>query len=117
MNLLDEYTVMPSYGDEFGAKVYKIAEDNQGNRLTFMKITGGSLKVREILQSEKNTNAEKVNRIRIYSGEKFTAVEEAVAGTVCAVTGITFTSSGDGLGVEKNPEFPYSNLSLLTRLN
>lgn len=53
MNLLDEYTVMPSYGAEFGAKVYKIAEDNQGNRLTFMKITGGSLKVREILQSEK----------------------------------------------------------------
>lgn len=106
LNLLDEYTVMPSYGAEFGAKVYKIAEDNQGNRLTFMKITGGSLKVREILQSEKNTNAEKVNRIRIYSGEKFTAVEEAVAGTVCAVTGITFTSSGDGLGVEKNSGVP-----------
>lgn len=106
LNLLDEYTVMPSYGTEFGAKVYKIAEDNQGNRLTFMKITGGSLKVREILQSEKNTNAEKVNRIRIYSGEKFTAVEEAVAGTVCAVTGITFTSSGDGLGVEKNSRVP-----------
>ena len=54
----------------------------------------------------KNTNAEKVNRIRIYSGEKFTAVEEAVAGTVCAVTGITFTSSGDGLGVEKNSGVP-----------
>ena len=71
-----------------------------------MKITGGSLKVREVLQSEKNTNAEKVNRIRIYSGEKFTAVEEAVAGTVCAVTGITFTSSGDGLGVEKNSGVP-----------
>lgn len=106
LNLLDEYTVMPSYGAEFGAKVYKIAEDNQGNRLTFMKITGGSLKVREILQSEKNTNAEKVNRIRIYSGEKFTAVEEAVAGTVCAVTGITFASSGDGLGVEKNSGVP-----------
>ena len=59
LNLLDEYTVMPSYGAEFGAKVYKIAEDNQGNRLTFMKITGGSLRVREILQSEKNTNAER----------------------------------------------------------
>ena len=65
---------MPSYGAEFGAKVYKIAEDNQGNRLTFMKITGGSLQVSEVLQSEKNTNAEKVNRIRIYSGEKFTCL-------------------------------------------
>ena len=53
LNLLDEYTVMPSYGAEFGAKVYKIAEDNQGNRLTFMKITGGSLKVREVLQRKK----------------------------------------------------------------
>ena len=59
LNLLDEYTVMPSYGAEFGAKVYKIAEDNQGNRLTFMKITGGSLKVREILQSEKKYQCRK----------------------------------------------------------
>ena len=78
-----------------------------------MKITGGSLKVREILQSEKNTNAEKVNRIRIYSGEKFTAVEEAVAGTVCAVTGITFTSSVTAWVLRKIREFPYSNCPYL----
>lgn len=71
-----------------------------------MKITGGTLKVKEILKSEKNINSEKVNQIRLYSGEKFTAVDEATAGTVCAVTGITFTNSGDGLGVEDNSSIP-----------
>lgn len=104
--LLDEYTQMPDYPDEFGAKVFKIAEDNQGNRLTFLKVTGGSLKVREVLKSDKNVNAEKVNRIRVYSGEKFTAIDEAVAGTVCAVTGITFAKSGDGLGIESDSDLP-----------
>lgn len=104
--LLDEYTQMPDYPDEFGAKVFKIAEDNQGNRLTFLKVTGGSLKMREVLKSDKNVNAEKVNRIRVYSGEKFTAIDEAVAGTVCAVTGITFAKSGDGLGIESDSDLP-----------
>mgnify|MGYP005970395389 FL=1 len=104
--LLDEYTQMPFYPDEFGAKVFKIAEDNQGNRLTFLKVTGGSLKVREVLKSDKNVNAEKVNRIRVYSGEKFTAIDEAAAGTVCAVTGITFAKSGDGLGIESDSDLP-----------
>jgi len=104
--LLDCYTAMPDYGKNFGAKVYKISQDNQGNRLTFMKITGGSLKVREVLKSDKNKNAEKVNQIRIYSGEKFTAENEVEAGTVCAVTGINFTNSGDGLGFEKNSALP-----------
>lgn len=104
--LLDEYTQMPDYPSEFGAKAFKIAEDNQGNRLTFLKVTGGSLKVREVLKSEKNVNAEKVNRIRVYSGEKFTAIDEAAAGTVCAVTGITFAKSGDGLGIESDSDLP-----------
>lgn len=104
--LLDEYTRMPFYPDEFGAKVFKIANDNQGNRLTFMKVTGGSLKVREVLISDKNKNSEKVNRIRVYSGEKFTAIDEAAAGTVCAVTGITFAKSGDGLGIESDSDLP-----------
>ena len=104
--LLDEYTQMPFYPDEFGAKVFKIAEDNQGNRLTFLKVTGGSLKVREVLKSDKNVNAEKANRIRVYSGEKFTAIDEAAAGTVCAVTGITFAKSGDGLGIERDSDLP-----------
>lgn len=103
---LDSYTVMPDYKNEFGAKVYKISQDAQGNRLSFMKITGGSLRVRDILKSEKNKDNEKVNQIRIYSGEKFTAVNEARAGTVCAVTGVSFTLSGDGLGAEENSGLP-----------
>ncbi len=106
LNCLDEYTEMPVYSEEFGAKVFKISEDTQGNRLTFLKVTGGSLKVREIIKSDKNINNEKVNRIRVYSGEKFTAVDEAAAGTVCAVTGITFAKPGDGLGVESDSEIP-----------
>lgn len=105
MDLLNDYIEMPAYGTDFGAKVYKISED-KGQRLTMMKITGGSLKVKEVLKSEKNINAEKVNQIRLYSGEKFTAVDEAQAGTVCAVTGITFTNSGDGLGTEDNSSMP-----------
>ncbi len=105
MDLINDYTEQPHYGSDFGAKVYKISED-KGQRLTMMKITGGTLKVKEILKSEKNINSEKVNQIRLYSGEKFTAVDEATAGTVCAVTGITFTNSGDGLGVEDNSSIP-----------
>lgn len=105
MDLINDYTEQPQYGSDFGAKVYKISED-KGQRLTMMKITGGTLKVKEILKSEKNINSEKVNQIRLYSGEKFTAVDGATAGTVCAVTGITFTNSGDGLGVEDNSSIP-----------
>lgn len=105
MDLINDYTEQPQYGSDFGAKVYKISED-KGQRLTMMKITGGTLKVKEILKSEKNINSEKVNQIRLYSSEKFTAVDEATAGTVCAVTGITFTNSGDGLGVEDNSSIP-----------
>lgn len=105
MDLINDYTEQPQYGSDFGAKVYKISED-KGQRLTMMKITGGTLKVKEILKSEKNINSEKVNQIRLYSGEKFTAADEATAGTVCAVTGITFTNSGDGLGVEDNSSIP-----------
>ncbi len=103
---LHRYTRMPAYGGAFGGKVYKIAEDSQGNRLTFLKITGGVLRVKDVLQSAQNTGAEKVNQIRIYSGAKFSAVNEAAAGTVCAVTGITFTHSGDGLGTETNSGLP-----------
>lgn len=106
IDCFDLYTQMPDYPDKFGAKVFKIAEDNQGNRLTFLKVTGGSLKVREVLKSDKNFNAEKVNRIRVYSGEKFTAIDEAAAGTVCAVTGITFAKPGDGLGAQADSDLP-----------
>ena len=116
LSCLCEYTEMPEYGSEFAAKVYKIAEDAQKNRLTFMKITGGSLKVKEVLKSAKNTENEKVNQIRIYSGDKFVAVDEAAAGTVCAVTGITFAKSGDGLGTESDSALPVLEPVLTYRL-
>ena len=103
---LNQYTQMPRFGADFGALVYKIAEDAQGNRLTFMKITGGTLKVKAVLPAPQNKQGEKVNQIRIYSGEKFTSAAEAAAGTVCAVTGVTFTRPGDGLGAEPNGALP-----------
>ncbi len=106
LDALCRYTVMPAYGEDFAARVFKIAEDNQGNRLTFLKITGGKLRVREVLPGEKNKNGEKVSQLRLYSGEKFTAVDEADAGTVCAVTGVTFTTTGDGLGAESDSAMP-----------
>lgn len=112
---LYSYTQMPEYGSEFAGKVYKISED-KGQRLTFLKVTGGSLKVKEILKSVKNENSEKVNQIRIYSGDKFTAIDEAAAGTVCAVTGITFTRPGDGLGAEASTGMPVLEPVLTYRL-
>ncbi|MFR5876384.1 MAG: NYN domain-containing protein [Eubacterium sp.] len=115
LDCLYKYTEMPVYGSEFAGKVYKISED-KGQRLTFLKVTGGSLKVKEILRSNKNQKSEKVNQIRIYSGEKFTATDEATAGTVCAVTGITFTRPGDGLGKEKSTGLPVLEPVLTYRL-
>ena len=115
LECLYNYTIMPKYSGEFGGKVYKISED-KGQRLTFLKVTGGSLKVKEILQSDKNKDSEKVNQIRVYSGEKFTAVDEAAAGTVCAVTGVTFTCPGDGLGTEQNTGLPVLEPVLTYRL-
>lgn len=116
LNYLDKYTKMPIYGNEFAGRVYKISED-KGQRLTFLKITGGSLKVKEILKSDKNTNNEKINQIRIYSGEKFSLAGEAEAGTICALTGITFAESGDGLGTEKDACRPFLEPVLTYRLN
>lgn len=115
MECLYFYTQMPEYGSEFAGKVYKISED-KGQRLTFLKVTGGSLKVKEILKSAKNENSEKVNQIRIYSGDKFTTIDEAAAGTVCAVTGITFTRPGDGLGAEASTGMPVLEPVLTYRL-
>lgn len=104
--------VYPVYPEEFGAKVYKIGRDNQNARLTYMKITGGTLKVKTILsnQAEMKTEEkiweEKADQIRIYSGEKYELVNEAAAGTICAVTGLTQTYPGQGLGKEKASELP-----------
>ncbi len=97
---LENYTKMPVYKSEFAAKVYKITEDRQKNRLTFLKVTGGTLKVRSIPDSPANSDHEKINQIRIYSGEKFITQDEAEAGTVCAVTGLNFTKPGLCLGAE-----------------
>lgn len=102
---ISEYTKMPDYGSEFAGKVYKISQD-KGQRLTFLKVTGGCLKVKEVLQSHKNKNAEKINQIRIYSGDKFSTTDTAEAGTICAVTGISFTRSGDGLGTDRDSPLP-----------
>jgi len=104
IDILAEYTLVPAYPEEFGAKIFKIGRDEQGNRLTYMKITGGSLKVRDVLSN--GIWEEKVNQIRIYSGKKFTPVSEAKAGTVCAVTGLSKTKPGEGLGIEKDSPGP-----------
>lgn len=106
IEVLCNYTAQPVFGNEFGAKVFKIADDGQGNRLSYMKITGGSLKVRTAVSDCGKKWTEKVNQIRIYSGAKFQAVDEAVAGTVCAVTGLTKTVTGQGIGAERDSFSP-----------
>lgn len=101
-----------SYLESFGAKIYKITRDSQGERLSHMKITGGALKVKSVLSNGKPGESgegiwqEKVNQIRIYSGEKYTMVSEVKAGTVCAVTGLTATYPGQGLGSEQASDMP-----------
>lgn len=101
LNGLRTYTKEPKRRETFGAKVFKIARDEQGNRLTYMKITGGSLKVKTLLSSEgvgqslpgrkveESSWEEKVDQIRLYSGAKYETTQEAEAGLVCAVTGLT----------------------------
>ena len=95
---LEHYAPRPRYGPDFAARVFKISRDNQGARLTWMKITGGSLKVKALLSGP--GWEEKADQLRIYSGAKFQAVDEAAAGTVCAVTGLSATAAGEGLGAE-----------------
>ena len=90
----DIYTEAPVYPEKFGAKVYKISRDKQGTRLTHLKITGGSLKVKTLVKEEK------VDQIRIYSGNGYEMIPEIEAGRVCTVTGLTSTVCGEGLGAE-----------------
>ena len=118
LNGLRTYTKEPKHRETFGAKVFKIARDEQGNRLTYMKITGGSLKVKTLLSSEgagqslpgrkveESSWEEKVDQIRLYSGAKYETTQEAEAGLVCAVTGLTKTYPGEGLGAESESELP-----------
>lgn len=113
------YVRRKEYPEEFGARVYKIARDEQGSRLTYMKITGGSLKVKSLLSNRRPGTScairhgqldevweEKADQIRIYSGAKYELVQEAEAGMVCAVTGLTRTYPGQGLGMEKEADLP-----------
>lgn len=100
---LDIYTVPSSYPEDFGARVFKIARDEQGKRLTYLKVTGGSLKVKQLLSNtggEEESWEEKADQLRIYSGSSFTPVQEVFAGCICAVAGLSKTFAGQGLGVE-----------------
>lgn len=99
LKVLDFYAEQKDYPAEFGARVFKITEE-QNVRLTHIKITGGSLKVRSVIGEEK------INQIRIYSGTKFQAVDEVFSGAVCAVTGLAHSYSGQGLGAESNADTP-----------
>ena len=103
---LERWMTPPVYGKEFGAKVYKISRDEQGNRLTHLKITGGTLKVKDVIAVPGMEEGEKVNQIRVYSGAKAEMVSEAEAGMICAVTGLTETKPGQGLGAESESELP-----------
>ena len=118
MEALDRFVTVPSYPAEFAARVYKIVRDASGERETWLKITGGSLAVRQQLnyqkaetegtpdpEQEEETPAdtavsEKINQIRVYNGERYETLREADAGTVCAVTGLTGTYAGQGLGAQ-----------------
>lgn len=93
---LNGYINEKKYPDKFGAKVYKINRDSQEKRLTYLKVTGGVLRVKDIIDDSE----EKINQIRIYSGDKYRTVNEIYAGEVCAVTGLTKTYSGENLGIE-----------------
>lgn len=106
------YTEVATESEEakFGAKVYKISRDDQGNRLTYIKVTSGCLKVKDLLsgrdrRKEKDWE-EKINQIRIYSGAKFETVNQAERGMICAVTGLSQTYPGEGLGIEMDSDIP-----------
>ena len=114
---LERWMTPPVYGKEFGAKVYKISRDDQGNRLTHLKITGGTLKVKDVIAVPGMEEGEKVNQIRVYSGAKAEMVSEAEAGMICAVTGLTETKPGQGLGAESESELPLLEPVLTYRVN
>lgn len=112
----ERYVREPEYDSEFGAHIYKVSHDAQGNRLTWLKVTGGEFKAKTMLSGTARIGAdigeskidddgmwhEKADQVRVYSGAKFTTVDSAVAGTVCAVTGLTRTFPGAGLGKESD---------------
>ena len=117
---LDTYAPRQEYPSDFGARVYKISRDPQGNRLTWLKVTGGSLKVRSsvsYVNQKGDALEEKAIQLRLYSGEKFTAAEEVPAGGVCAVTGLSATYAGQGLGYMSAGEAPLLEPVMTYRVN
>ena len=109
LELLTTYAPREEYGEEFAARVYKISRDPQGNRLTWLKVTGGSLSVRTALSYETAKGdkvEEKIQQLRIYSGEKFTAVQQVLPGQICAATGLSQTWIGQSLGAEPEGKPP-----------
>jgi len=101
------YTSQPHRFEDFGARIFKITRDPQGNRLVHMKITGGSLKAKEVLASANWEKEEKINQIRVYHGDKYEVTGEVFAGQICAVTGLTYALAGEGLGREEQNIVPY----------
>lgn len=108
LDAMARYMERHIYPTEFGARVYKIGRDEQGSRLSYLKVTGGSLKVKQLIQGETDGEAweEKADQIRLYSGGSFENVQEAAAGTICAVTGLSRTWAGEGLGMEEKGPAP-----------
>lgn len=106
--VLDRYAPRPVYGDAFAARVYKVGRDSQGKRLTYLKVTGGTLRVKQVMSGGSGEEAweEKIDQIRIYSGTRFEAVDEVCAGSICAVTGLTHTACGDALGAQEQGQSP-----------
>ncbi len=103
---LEEYLPEKEVPEKFGARVYKISRDPSGTRLTWIKVTGGSLKVKSLLSGQRKGEPwqEKADQIRIYSGAGYTQVQEAGAGCICALTGLSASWPGEGLGTEKDAE-------------
>ena len=101
LDMLELYARPGDYGEDFSARVYKIARDAQGNRMTFMKVTGGALRVRSLMKyADRDGNAfeEKISQLRIYSGAKYDTAETVLPGQICAALGLTETYPGQGLG-------------------
>ena len=117
---LTDYTETPVYPQEFGARVFKIARDSQGGRLTYLKLTGGTLSVRDPIAylplHGEDAAEEKVTQLRLYSGAKFQTAETAQAGQVCAVLGLSQTYPGQGLGAESPAPPPLLEPVLTYRL-
>ena len=106
------YALQPEYPKELGARVFKIARDEGGNRLTYLKVTGGTLRAKMLIGNQNSAEAgkevweEKADQLRIYNGAQFKIVEEVAAGGICAVTGLTKTFAGQGLGYEEENAMP-----------